>query len=142
MKKRQPGFTLIELMITVVMIAILASIAFPSYQSYLRRSNRGSAQAFMMEVAQREQARFLDTRSYVEVDDNDDFSGALNISPPAEVSTRYEIDVNIAVCTPDPNPPPPCFRITAVAKGSQLDDKNLVLTSSGTKTRDGQASKW
>ena len=40
MLKRQRGFTLIELMITVAVIAILAAIAFPSYQDSLRKSRR------------------------------------------------------------------------------------------------------
>ena len=40
MLKRQRGFTLIELMITVAIIAILAAIAFPSYQDSLRKSRR------------------------------------------------------------------------------------------------------
>jgi type IV pilus assembly protein PilE len=35
--QKEQGFTLIELMIVVVVISILAAIAFPSYQSYVRR---------------------------------------------------------------------------------------------------------
>ncbi len=35
---KEQGFTLIELMIVVIVISILSAIAFPSYQSYVRRS--------------------------------------------------------------------------------------------------------
>lgn len=40
MLKRQHGFTLMEVMITVAIVAILAAIAFPSYQDSMRKSRR------------------------------------------------------------------------------------------------------
>lgn len=54
MKQRmQAGFTLMELMIAVVVIGILASIAYPNYVDSVRKKNRASAKAEMAEVAQR-----------------------------------------------------------------------------------------
>jgi type IV pilus assembly protein PilE len=58
------GFTLIELMITVAIIAILASIAIPSYQQYVTRSNEAVAKSFLSEVASRQQAFYNDRRRY------------------------------------------------------------------------------
>lgn len=64
MRTRPSGFTLIELMITVAVVAILAAVAYPSYQQHLRKSRRAEAQAFMMAVAARQQQFLVDTRSY------------------------------------------------------------------------------
>ena len=46
------GFTLIELMVVVAIVAILASIAFPNYQDSLRKSRRADAQAVLLQSAQ------------------------------------------------------------------------------------------
>lgn len=48
---KQTGFTLIELMVTVVIVAILASIALPSYQEYVRRQRLATAKQEMMVIA-------------------------------------------------------------------------------------------
>ena len=49
--KKALGFTLIELMITVVVVAILAAIALPSYQNYIKRANIKAAQTDLVALS-------------------------------------------------------------------------------------------
>jgi len=46
------GFTLIEVMIVVALIALLATIALPSYQDSIRKSRRADAKAALVQLAQ------------------------------------------------------------------------------------------
>ena len=50
--RRITGFTLIELMITASIVAVLSAIALPSYTSYIARANRADARAQLVQVAQ------------------------------------------------------------------------------------------
>lgn len=130
--KKHAGFTLIELMITVAIVAILAAIVYPSYQDSVRRGNRGTAQSFLMDVAQREQQVFLDRRSYEAAANNAAFPGsALNISVPGEIADLYEVSVAVTAG------PPPTFTVTAAPKAGtiQVEDGNLTLNSNGIDRR-------
>jgi len=48
----QKGFTLMELMIAIVIVAILAAVAVPSYQSYTIKTRRATATGCLLEIAQ------------------------------------------------------------------------------------------
>ena len=51
MKQTQPGFTLIELMVTVAIVGILAGIAYPSYQDSVRKSRRSDVEGVLLGLA-------------------------------------------------------------------------------------------
>ena len=135
----QRGFTLIEVMITVVVVGVLAAIALPSYQNYIIRANRSAAQQFISSVSNREEQVLLDLRQYVAVSANANFpngptagSPGLNVTVPTEVAQYYTVTVTTAAG------PPPTYLIkgTPVAGTMQASDPILYMNSAGQKWRD------
>ena len=64
-RPRAPGFTLLELMIVVVIVAVLAGIALPNYSDYVKRGKIMEAITGLSDFRQRYEQYFLDARSYV-----------------------------------------------------------------------------
>ncbi len=62
--KSNRGFTLIELMITVAIVGILSSIAYPSYQNYVRQSYRSDAYNGLTSLADQQEVYYLQNRGY------------------------------------------------------------------------------
>ena len=62
--KPEPGFTLIEIMIAVVIIGIISGFAYPSYIKSVQRAKRVDAQSAVLEAAQRQEAYYLRNNSY------------------------------------------------------------------------------
>jgi type IV pilus assembly protein PilE len=128
--RRRNGFTLIEVMITVVIIAILASIAIPSYQRYVIRAKRSAAQAQMMEIANRQQQFLLANRSYADKTTLTASGYAL----PADVAANYDYTITLSAAGT-----PPGFVVTFDSTGAQASDGDLTLDNQGAKT---PADKW
>lgn len=59
------GFTLIELMITIVIIGILAAIAYPSYLDQLRKTRRSDAHAALLNMAAHMEHYFTEKNTYI-----------------------------------------------------------------------------
>lgn len=125
---RRNGFTLIELMVACAVVAILASVAYPSYLSQVRKSARASAKAQMLDIANREQQALLANRNYVGTAPLQ----ASGYSLPSDVSAKYTYTIAVGST-------PPTYTITFTPYGSQAKDGPLTLTSDGTKS---PADKW
>lgn len=63
--KQQRGVTLIELLIVMVIIGILAAIAYPSYQRQIAKTHRNAAAACLSQIAQALERRYTTNLSYV-----------------------------------------------------------------------------
>lgn len=71
--KHQQGFTLIELLIVVVIAAILATIAYPSYQNYIRQTRLAAVRTQMLHNAQQFERYYTQKRTFKDFPDNEDF---------------------------------------------------------------------
>jgi type IV pilus assembly protein PilE len=128
-RRRTAGFTLIELMITVVVLAILAAIAYPSYEQQVRRGRRSSAKAAMMDISNREQQYLLATRTYATTA----ALTATGYAIPSDVATYYTWAVALG------GGAVPTFTITFTPTGAQTPDGPLTLDQAGNRT---PIAKW
>lgn len=136
--KTNLGFTLIELMIVVAIVAILSRIAFPSYQAYIQRGYRAEARAAMLNMAQLEERNYTDRGSYIAISSGDLSSSstisawaAANWSGSNFSSRKYDITVALNVTVGTTTYP---YMITATANGwTDSSCGNLTLASDGTK---------
>ena len=71
--KHQQGFTLIELLIVVVIAAILATIAYPSYQNYIRQTRLAAVRTQMLHNAQQLERYYTQKRTFKDFPGNKDF---------------------------------------------------------------------
>ena len=118
---RNAGFTLIEVMIAVAVVAILAIVSLPSYAEFVKRGTRADAQAFLMEGALRQQQRLVDRRAYAAT------IGDLGLALPQSLTGKYAVSMSA------PATVPPSFTISAAPQGAQTIEGcgTLSLTSSG-----------
>jgi type IV pilus assembly protein PilE len=77
---------MLEIVIVLGILGILAAIALPSYQKQMRKGNRAAAQAFLADVANKEQIYLQTARAYGTLTD-------LGVTAPAEVTRHYNVVV-------------------------------------------------
>ncbi len=131
--KRMKGFTLIELMIVVAIIAILLTIALPAYNDQIRKSRRAQGKTDLTEQSQILERMFTVDRDYsLATGSLCAGGGGPTVNSPLSGTAWYTI---VAVCT-KVGTPYTAYTLTATPNGDQLMDKcgTLTLTSVGAKT--------
>lgn len=121
MTRKNTGFTLIELMITVAIIGILAAIAYPIYTDQVRKSRRTDAKALLLKAANYEERYYTIHQHYT-----GKMTEHLNLPkrvPPLPATKTY----TVTATTPNVADPQ-TFAITATAQGNQTNDDCRTMT--------------
>jgi type IV pilus assembly protein PilE len=122
--KKNQGFTLTELLITLAILGLLASIAIPSYTKQIRKTRRADAQAALLELSQRQETFYSDWNSYTMTIVSLGWGNG-NVSKEG----YYDLAITAANAR--------TFTATATAKGTQAEDTDcsvFQITNTGEKT--------
>lgn len=121
---RQRGVTLIELLVTLAVVAIIAAIAWPAYERHNMKQRRTEAVVALTKVSAELQRHFSDNLTYEDYEVSDGITDSLR---------HYNIAVELAAKT---------YTVTATAIGRQADDADctsLSLDQVGRKSYTGDA---
>ena len=123
-QRPQAGFTLIEVMITVAIVAILSMVALPSYREYVIRGNIPEATSRLATKQVQMEQFFQDNRTYV---------GGTGCT--ADTTSSKYFDFSCAAVTAT------TFTITAAGKGS-MTGFSYTINQTGAKTTGAVPSGW
>ncbi len=136
--KKQLAFTLIELMIAVVIVSLLAGIAYPSYQEIVMKSRRTDAKGALIGLENAMERHFTESNSYLGAGTVSGNTGAPSVffatSPTQGSVVYYQLTISEASST--------AYSLAATPTGLQAKDKCgiLTLTSTGVKDIVGEAA--
>jgi type IV pilus assembly protein PilE len=119
------GFTAIELLIAVAIVAILVTVALPAYNNTMIRANRAAAQSYLLDLANRQEQYLLDARTYTTTVSD-------LLAPPATVTPYY----TVAISVPSGSTIANAYQITAtpISTSLQKNDGALGINQDGVKT--------
>ncbi|PHS73908.1 type IV pilin protein [Porticoccus sp.] len=135
-QKRTRGFTLIELMVVIAIVALLVMVAMPAYDGYVRKTKRSLGKAELMSVMARQEQFFVNNKQYATT-----LTGLGYLASPYAINQDgdevavtasgriYQIAISNASAT--------AFTLQAIPQGSQTKDtqcSTLQITSVGVKS--------
>ncbi|HEX6572671.1 MAG TPA: type IV pilin protein [Steroidobacteraceae bacterium] len=126
----QRGVTLIELMIVIVVVGILASIAVPSYRSYVLRTHRVEAKTALLNLAAAQEKHYLQNNTYAA-------NSALTTAPPAGLGLPATTENGWYTVAIASGANAASFTATATSAGAQVADTDcatFTITALGVKT--------
>lgn len=136
---RVRGFTLIELMVTVLIVSVLVAISVPTYIDKVRKSRRVEARTALLDLAGREE-RFYNTNNAYSSLPSDLGYGATSASFPMNIGSGY-YSVSVALIAYAAGPPVVAagYTLTATVVGGtdQAKDalcQSFTLTSTGVQS--------
>lgn len=128
------GFTLIELMVTVAIVAVIAAVALPAYTEQLARTRRGDAQAALLSTAQWLERQYTLNSAYNTNGDGTTRSSSDLPALPAGTAAKYTLSFSGTPTASD-------FTLQMVPTGSMVNDRcgTFTLTNTGAKAVTGAA---
>ena len=125
------GFTLIEVMITVAIVAILAMVALPSYRDYILRGHLVDASNGLATIRAQMERHFQDNRSYATV-------GGFTTPCAAAVATRT---FNLFVVSCSGTPTATAFTLQAVGSGN-VNGFTFTITEADVRATAAAPTGW
>jgi len=89
--RTQQGYTLIEMMITVAIIGILAAVAIPAYNGYIRVGKAAEAKAGLSTIALLEEQYFAENRTYITGASAADLTAAIGFQPDTDTHFTWSV---------------------------------------------------
>ncbi len=128
---KQAAFTLVELLVVVVIVAVLARIASPLYTQQIIRASREAAQSQLLELSNLQEKIFLNQNLYTGSISNAYTglsSGGLGVTGSATTDAKYTLSLS-------PTTASSAYTLTAtpVTGTSQVGDGNLSINQNGTR---------
>lgn len=125
---RPRGFTLIEMMITVAIVAILAAVAFPAYTEHVAKGNRSEGRAAVMKMLMEQERVFTQRNTYIEIP-TDGAQALKNFSGESRDRSRYFVG---ARACPGGIALDECIQVFAVPQFGNGDPEVGTLTATST----------